>query len=48
MKRNKAFKFRLYPTHKQEVFFNKTFGCCRFVYNKMLAERKESYESTGK
>lgn len=47
MKRNKAFKFRLYPTHEQEVFFNKTFGCCRFVYNKMLAERKESYKSTG-
>lgn len=48
MKRNKAFKFRLYPTHKQEVFFSKTFGCCRFVYNKMLAERKESYELNGK
>lgn len=47
MKRNKAFKFRLYPTHEQEVFFNNTFGCCRFVYNKMLAECKESYESTG-
>ena len=47
MKRNKAFKFRLYPTHEQEIFFNNTFGCCRFVYNKMLAERKESYESTG-
>ena len=47
MKRNKSFKFRLYPTYEQEVFFGKTFGCCRFVYNKMLAERKESYESTG-
>lgn len=47
MKRNKVFKFRLYPTYEQEVFFNKTFGCCRFVYNKMLAERKESYKSTG-
>ena len=47
MKRNKSFKFRLYPTYEQEVFFNKIFGCCRFVYNKMLAERKESYESTG-
>ena len=23
MKRNKAFKFRLYPTHKQEVFLIK-------------------------
>ena len=48
MKRNKGFKFRLYPTCEHEVFFNKTFGCCRFVYNKMLAERKESCESTGK
>lgn len=47
MKRNKAFKFRLYPNCEQESFFNKTFGCCRFVYNKMLSERKESYESTG-
>ena len=47
MKRNRAFKFRLYPTYEQEIFFSKTFGCCRFVYNKMLAERKESYESTG-
>lgn len=44
MKRNKAFKFRLYPTYEQEVLINKTIGCCRFVYNKMLAERKESYE----
>ena len=48
MKRNKAFRFRLYPTYEQEVFFSKTFGCCRFIYNKMLAERIESYESTGK
>lgn len=38
---NKAYKFRLYPNKEQEVLFNKTFGCVRFVYNKMLAERKE-------
>lgn len=48
MKQNKAFKFRLYPTIEQVLFFNKTFGCCRLVYNKMLSERKESYISTGK
>lgn len=48
MKQNKAFKFRLYPTIEQVLFFNKTFGCCRFVYNTMLSERKESYISTGK
>src|SRR3954464_4031939 len=43
-KYNKAFKFRLLPNKKQEVLLAKTFGCVRFVYNKMLAERKETYE----
>lgn len=43
-KQNKAYKFRLYPTKEQEVLFAKTFGCVRFVYNKILAERKEQYE----
>jgi putative transposase len=43
-KQNKAFKFRLYPNKKQEVLLAKTFGCVRFVYNKMLAECKETYE----
>ncbi|PKG22802.1 transposase [Niallia nealsonii] len=43
-KQNKAFKFRLLPNKKQEVLFAKTFGCVRFVYNKMLAERKDTYE----
>lgn len=41
---NKAYKFRLYPTNEQEQLLLKTFGCVRFVYNKMLAERKEVYE----
>lgn len=41
---NKSYNFRLYPNKEQEVFFVKTFGCVRFVYNKMLAERKEMYE----
>ncbi len=40
----KAYKYRLYPNKEQEIIFNKTFGCTRFVYNKMLAERKEIYE----
>ena len=31
---HKAFKFRIYPTQEQEVLLNKTFGCCRFVWNK--------------
>lgn len=31
-----------------ETLFHKTFGCCRFLYNHMLADRKEMYEKTGK
>lgn len=44
---NKAFKFRIYPTREQEVFLAKTFGCVRFVYNKMLSDRIEYYKETG-
>lgn len=43
-KQNKAYKFRLYPTKEQALTIRKTFGCVRFAYNKMLAERKETYE----
>ncbi|SFP66662.1 putative transposase, partial [Halolactibacillus halophilus] len=42
-KQNKAYKFRIYPTDEQVVMIHKTFGCVRFVYNKMLAERIETY-----
>ncbi|MFD2761569.1 RNA-guided endonuclease TnpB family protein [Lentibacillus juripiscarius] len=44
-KQNKAYKFRLYPTDEQALIIRKTFGCVRFVYNKMLAERKGTYEN---
>ena len=46
MKRNMAFKFRLYPTKEQEVLIQKTFGCCRFIYNKMLGDKISHYEKT--
>ena len=39
-------KYRLYPTTEQTVFFAKTFGCCRKVYNLMLADKIKSYEKT--
>lgn len=35
----KAYKYRLYPNKEQQELINKTFGCCRFVFNLMLAER---------
>jgi len=45
---NKAIKYRIYPTREQAVLFSKTFGCCRKVYNLMLADKMESYQATGK
>ncbi|MBD3229469.1 MAG: IS200/IS605 family element transposase accessory protein TnpB, partial [Candidatus Lokiarchaeota archaeon] len=44
MKMNKAIKIRLYPNQAQEEVLNKTFGCCRFIYNKMLEEQIKVYE----
>ena len=44
MERLKAYKFRIYPTEEQEIFFAKTFGCVRKVYNLMLNDRKKAYE----
>lgn len=43
MKQNYAMKIRIYPTVDQIVLINKTIGCCRLLYNLMLAERKEVY-----
>ena len=45
---NKAYRYRLYPTIEQEVMFAKTFGCARFIYNKMLSDRLDYYKATGK
>lgn len=45
---NKAFKYRLYPTKEQAASFNNTFGCCRKVWNLMLADKLVSYKETGK
>ena len=41
----KAYKYRIYPNKKQKEIIAKTFGCCRFVYNKYLAKRIEMYET---
>ena len=41
----KAYKFRIYPNKQQEELINKTFGCCRFIYNRYLAKRIELYEN---
>lgn len=33
---------------EQKVMFAKTFGCVRFIYNKMLGDRLDYYKETGK
>jgi putative transposase len=43
-----SYKFRIYPTAVQAEQIQKTFGCCRFVWNHYLALRKELYEQDRK
>lgn len=43
---NKSFKYRLYPNNQQQILLKKTFGCCRFIYNKMLADKIAYYQET--
>ena len=47
MKKQKAYKFRLYPNLEQKILFEKTFGCSRFIWNQMLADKIAHYEKTG-
>ena len=44
----RAFRYRIYPSPKQEELFVRTFGCCRLVWNLMLNDKIESYKRTGK
>ncbi|MBQ6525562.1 MAG: helix-turn-helix domain-containing protein [Clostridia bacterium] len=39
----KSFVFRIYPNQMQKVFFEKTFGCARLVYNIFLSRRIDCY-----
>lgn len=42
----KAFKYRIYPNTEQREYFAKTFGCTRFIYNRMLNDKIEHYKTT--
>ena len=44
----KSYKIRIYPTKNQIQQIEKTFGCCRFVYNYFLAKSIKDYEDTGR
>ena len=45
---NKALVYAIYPNEKQNIQCQKTFGCCRFVYNQMLTVQRERHETGEK
>ena len=47
MIKQKTYKLRLLPNLEQRIFFEKTFGCSRFIWNQMLADKIAYYEETG-
>lgn len=40
---NRAYRYRIYPDDKQKEQLEKTFGCCRYVYNAVLDLQKKRY-----
>ncbi len=44
----KTYRYRLYPNKAQKQALAKTLDTCRHLYNDSLAERKQTYEETGK
>lgn len=47
-KSNKAIVCKLFPTQEQVELIDKTIGCVRFVYNKMLNDKIEYYKTDKK
>ena len=43
----KTYKYRIYPTKAQETILEKMLAECRWLYNKILETRKNSYEQQG-
>ena len=46
MERTYTYKFRLYPNKEQQEYLANVFGCCRFVYNYFLNEKKKQYKES--
>ena len=46
MKRsNRAYEYRVYPTHEQETYLNKTLGLCRLYWNTNLAQKNDNHSN---
>jgi len=48
MKQVRAYRYRIRPTTEQKENLERTFGCARFVFNKLLEEKLEHYKLTKK
>ena len=44
----RTYKYKIKPTKEQEVLIEKHLGCCRFIWNKYLGERKQAYDEQWK
>lgn len=44
----RTYTYRLYPNKNQKVIIERTFGCCRFVWNSILAKRIELWKTEKK
>ena len=45
---NRVVKIRIYPNKEQISQIEKTIGCCRFLYNQMLADKISYYQKEKK
>ena len=45
---NRAVKIRIYPNKEQITQIEKTIGCSRFLYNRMLADKIRHYQEEKK
>ena len=43
----RAYRYRCYPTSEQRQALARTFGCCRWVYNRALAQKTSAYREAG-
>ena len=44
----RAYRYRLHPNKQQAEFFEKSFGCSRYVYNWGLSQKIEAYKTEKK
>ena len=48
VRRNITIKYRLYPTPEQAALFEKTFSCCRWIWNAILSDEQEFFAAADR